>query len=134
MKNGHPTRILLTGCDGYLGSLFGPEFLRQGYDVTGLDTGFYREGTFYRACGTIPKTITKDIREIEAEDLRDFDAVVHLAELSNDPLGQLAPKITDQINHLGSVHLAALAKKAGTRRFVYMSSCSVYGVAGDDFV
>ena len=127
-------QVLITGCDGYLGSLLGPELLRKGYDVTGIDTGFYREGTLYRAGVTIPQIRTKDIRKIVAEDLRGFDAVVHMAELSNDPLGQLAPKITDEINHQGSVRLAELAKQAGVSRFVYMSSCSVYGVSDGDLV
>jgi nucleoside-diphosphate-sugar epimerase len=127
-------KILLTGCDGYLGSLLGPELLRKGYEVTGADTGFYREGTLYRSGGTIPMTLTKDIRRIDTEDLRGLDAVVHLAELSNDPLGQLAPKITNEINHEGSVRLAQMAKQAGVKRFVYTSSCSVYGVADGDFV
>ena len=127
-------KILLTGCDGYLGSLLGPELLRKGYEVTGADTGFYREGTLYRSGGTIPMTLTKDIRRIDTKDLRGLDAVVHLAELSNDPLGQLAPKITNEINHEGSVRLAQMAKQAGVKRFVYTSSCSVYGVADGDFV
>ncbi len=126
-------KIVLTGCDGYLGSLLGPELLHKGYEVTGVDTGYYREGTLYRASGTMPQTMTKDLRQIDAEDLRGADAVVHLAELSNDPLGQLAPNITYDINHKGSVRLAEIARKAGVRRFVYTSSCSVYGVAeGDD--
>jgi nucleoside-diphosphate-sugar epimerase len=127
-------KILLTGCDGYLGSLLGPELLRRGYEVTGADTGFYREGTLYRNGGTLPMTMTKDIRRIDTEDLRGLDGVVHLAELSNDPLGQLAPKITNEINHEGSVRLAQMAKQAGVKRFVYTSSCSVYGVADGDFV
>lgn len=127
-------KIVLTGCDGYLGSLLGPELLRRGHEVTGIDTGFYREGTLYRAGGTAPLTITKDLRQIGVEDLQGADAVVHLAELSNDPLGQLAPTITYDINHKGSVRLAEIARKAGVRRFVYTSSCSVYGVAESDFV
>jgi len=127
-------KILLTGCEGYLGSLLGPELLRRGDEVTGLDTGFYREGTFYRASGTIPQTVTKDIRQLEAEELRGVEAVVHLAELSNDPLGQLSPRITDEINHRGSVRLASMAKQAGVKRFVYASSCSVYGVSRGDIV
>jgi nucleoside-diphosphate-sugar epimerase len=127
-------KILLTGCDGYLGSLLGPELARRGYDVTGADTGFYREGTLYRASGTIPKTLTKDIRHLGVENLQEVEAVVHLAELSNDPLGQLAPRITNEINHEGSVRLAEMAKQAGVQRFVYMSSCSVYGVSDREFV
>jgi len=114
--------------------LLGPELLRKGHDVAGIDTGFYREGTLYRAPGSIPQIRSKDVREIGAEDLQGIDALVHMAELSNDPLGQLAPKITDEINHQGSARLAEMAKSAGVRRFVYMSSCSVYGVSGGDFV
>ena len=127
-------KIVLTGCDGYLGSLLGPELLRKGHEVTGIDTGFYREGTLYRTGGTAPLTMSKDLRQIAPEDLRGAEAVVHLAELSNDPLGQLAPNITYDINHKGSIRLADIARKAGVRRFVYTSSCSVYGVAESDFV
>jgi nucleoside-diphosphate-sugar epimerase len=127
-------RTLVTGCDGYLGCLLGPELLRHGHDVTGLDTGFYREGTLYRSSGTIPRTLTKDIREINVDDLRDIEGIVHMAELSNDPVGQLSPQITNEINHEGSVHLAELAKEAGVKRFVYTSSCSVYGFADGDLV
>jgi nucleoside-diphosphate-sugar epimerase len=127
-------KIVLTGCDGYLGSLLGPELLRKGHEVTGIDSGFYREGTLYRAGGTVPLTLTKDLRQIGMEDVRGVDAVVHLAELSNDPLGQLVPNITYDINHKGSVRLAEIARKAGVKRFVYTSSCSVYGVAESDFV
>ncbi|HEX3625620.1 MAG TPA: SDR family oxidoreductase [Verrucomicrobiae bacterium] len=127
-------RILLVGSEGYLGSLLGPMLSRDGHDVTGLDTGFYREGTLYRYGGTIPKTISKDVRQIEIDDLRGIEAVVHLGELSNDPLGQLSPDITYDINHKGSVRLAQLARQAGVCRFVYMSSCSVYGVSDAEFV
>jgi nucleoside-diphosphate-sugar epimerase len=127
-------KILLTGCDGYLGSLLAPELLRKGFEVTGLDTGFYKEGTLFRANGMTPRTMIRDIREIGPDDLQGFDAVVHLAELSNDPLGQLAPKITHEINHQGSVRLAEAAKLTGVRRFVYTSSCSVYGVSDREFV
>ncbi|HWW00425.1 MAG TPA: SDR family oxidoreductase [Candidatus Acidoferrum sp.] len=127
-------KIILTGCDGYLGSLLGPELLGKGHQVTGVDTGFYREGTLYRAGGSVPLTVTKDIRQVGLDDFRGVDAVVHLAELSNDPLGQLAPTITNEINHQGSVRLAELAKKAGVKRFVYTSSCSVYGVSDREFV
>jgi nucleoside-diphosphate-sugar epimerase len=126
-------RIFVTGTEGYLGSLLAPELIRQGYEVIGLDTGFYKDRAFYRSAGTTPLTLVKDLRHVEATDLKDVDAVVHMAELSNDPAGQLAPAITYEINHKGSVHLAQLARKAGVKRFVYMSSCSVYGVAdGED--
>jgi nucleoside-diphosphate-sugar epimerase len=114
--------------------LLAPELVRQGYEVIGLDTGFYKERAFYRDGGTPPPTLAKDLRHIRVEDLKDVEAVVHMAELSNDPAGQLAPTITYEINHKGSVHLAELARKAGVKRFVYMSSCSVYGVSEGDYV
>jgi len=128
------TRVLVTGTEGYLGSLLAPELIRQGYEVIGLDTGFFKERTFYRDGETTPLTLAKDLRQIGVEDLKGVDAVVHMAELSNDPAGQLAPAITYEINHKGSVHLAELARKAGVKRFVYMSSCSVYGVSEADDV
>lgn len=127
-------KVVLTGCEGYLGSLLGPELLRRGIEVLGIDTGFYREGTLYRAGGSLPRTLTKDIRQIGAEDLVGADAVVHMAELSNDPLGQLVPEITHEINHKASVRLAAMSKQADVKRFVYTSSCSVYGVSDGDYV
>ena len=127
-------RVFVTGTEGYLGSLLAPELLRRGYEVIGLDTGFYKERMLYREGATTPLTLAKDLRQIEAADLKGVDAVVHMAELSNDPAGQLAPNITYEINHQGSVRLAELAKRAGVKRFVYMSSCSVYGAADKDFV
>jgi nucleoside-diphosphate-sugar epimerase len=127
-------RVFLTGCHGYLGSLFAPELMRRGYDVLGLDTGFYSDRSLYRDGSGVPVTVVKDLRHLEEKDLEGLDAVVHMGELSNDPLGALAPNITHEINHAGSVRLAQLAKRAGVQRFVYMSSCSVYGVAGEDFV
>jgi nucleoside-diphosphate-sugar epimerase len=127
-------RICVTGNDGYLGSLLAPELMRRGYDVVGLDTGYYKERMLYRSGDSSPRTVVKDLRDVEISDLNGLDAVVHLAELSNDPAGQLAPHITFEINHKGSVRLAELARRAGVQRFVYMSSCSVYGVAGGDFV
>lgn len=127
-------KILLTGIDGYLGSLAAPVLQRLGHEVIGLDTGYYRERRLYHSPADRPKTVTKDIRNVEAGDLVGFDAVVHMAELSNDPTSQLNPEITYEINHRGSVHLAEMARRAGVARFVYMSSCSVYGVAADGFV
>jgi nucleoside-diphosphate-sugar epimerase len=108
--------------------------MRRGHDVIGLDTGYYKDRMLYRSGDALPRTIVKDLREVGYSDLAGCDAIVHMAELSNDPAGQLAPHITYEINHKGSVHLAELARKAGVRRFVYMSSCSVYGVSGGDFV
>ena len=114
--------------------MLAPELLRQGYEVTGLDTGFYKERAFYQNGGTTPQTLAKDIRHVKVEDLKNVDAVVHMAELSNDPAGQLAPTTTYEINHKGSVYLAELARQAGVKRFVYMSSCSVYGLSEEDHV
>ena len=127
-------RIFVTGTEGYLGSLLTAELVRRSYEIIGLDTGFYKERMLYRDGGLTPVTLAKDLRRIELDDLKGVDAVVHMAELSNDPVGQLAPHITYEINHKGSVRLAELARKAGVQRFVYMSSCSVYGVADGDFV
>jgi nucleoside-diphosphate-sugar epimerase len=123
-------RVLVTGSEGYLGSLLTPLLLRRGHDVVAVDTGFYKEGWLFRGADRVPYTLDRDIRAIEPADLDGVDAVVHLAELSNDPLGALAPNITFDINHAGSVRLARLAKERGVTRFVYTSSCSVYGVAG----
>ena len=127
-------RILVTGTEGYLGSLLAGELLRRGDEIIGLDTGYYKERMLYHDGQMTPLTLAKDIRQIELEHLKGIDAVVHMAELSNDPAGQLAPNITYEINHKASVRLAELARKAGVQRFVYMSSCSVYGVSGGDFV
>jgi nucleoside-diphosphate-sugar epimerase len=128
-------KVLVTGTEGYLGCLLAPQLMQKGHEVIGVDTGFYKSGWLYNGIHLSPKTLNKDIRQIEAADLEGVDAIVHMAELSNDPLGKLAPTITYDINHKGSVRLAQLAKAAGVRRFVYMSSCSVYGVAeGDDYV
>lgn len=122
-------KVLVTGTDGYIGSLLAPLLIARGHDVLGVDTGYYRNGWLYNGQGQAPRTLVKDIRHISLEDLRGADAVVHMAELSNDPIGQLAPHITHAINHAGSVRLAQLARQAGIERFVYTSSCSVYGVA-----
>lgn len=127
-------RVFVTGSDGYLGSLLAPELFRRGHDVIGLDTGYYKEGMLFRSGETTPLTLAKDLRLLDEADLGGVDGVVHMAELSNDPIGQLAPQVTYEINHAGSVRLAKLARSAGVRRFVYMSSCSVYGVAKDDYV
>lgn len=130
-------RIFVTGVDGYIGSVLVPRLLASGHDVVGLDSGYYRDGWLYsdpeRMRGTA-LTHCKDLRQITPEDFEGIDAVVHLAELSNDPLGENNPKITHKINHLGSLALAEAAKSAGVPRFVYTSSCSVYGIASEPIV
>lgn len=122
-------KVLVTGTEGYLGFLLPPLLAAQGHEVVGVDTGFYKAGWLYNSQANTPKTLIKDLRTLTLEDFQGMNAVVHMAELSNDPTGALAPHITYDINHKGSLHVAHLAKKAGVERFVYMSSCSVYGVA-----
>ena len=125
-------RVLVTGTDGYIGSIMTPYLIEHGHDVTGLDTGFYRSGWLFDDRRTRPSTITKDIRDVRPEDLKGFDAVVHLAELSNDPLGEHNVENTYDINFHGSMNVARSAKAAGVKRFVYASSCSIYGVGSSD--
>ncbi len=122
-------RVLLTGSDGYIGAIVGPDLIAHGFEVVGIDNRYYSAGWLYPSSDPVPMSFRKDIRELTADDLAGFDAVVHLAELSNDPLGQHDPFITYKINHAGSVSLAKAAREAGIRRFVYTSSCSVYGAA-----
>ena len=123
-------RILLTGHKGYIGAVAGPMLRAAGHEPVGLDTDLFAGCDFKEPAEEIPE-IRKDIRDLAEMDLDGFDAVVHLAALSNDPLGDLNPNLTYDINHLGSVRLAELAKKAGVKRFVFSSSCSTYGAAGD---
>ena len=130
-ETGARMKLVMTGTDGYIGSVMADHLMAEGHEVTGIDTGFYRSGWLFDGVRRIPRTITKDVREITVDDLRGADAIVHLAELSNDPLGQLAPNVTYEINHQGSVRLARLGREAGVTRFVYMSSCSVYGIGSD---
>lgn len=125
-------KVLVTGTDGYIGVLLAPLLVERGHKVVGVDTGFYRDGLLYDGVKRPYEQVRKDIRQLTAADLAGFDAVVHLAELSNDPLGQHNPAITYAINHQGSVALARHCKAAGVSRFVYTSSCSVYGIGGAD--
>lgn len=124
-------KVFVTGTDGYLGIMLAGHLAQHGHQVTGCDTGFYRSGWLYNGAAYLPPTLSKDIRRLTPSDLRGHDAVIHLAELSNDPLGQLAPNITFDINHGGSLHLARMAIEAGITRFIYFSSCSVYGASPD---
>lgn len=123
-------KILLTGHQGYIGTILAPMLQRAGHDVTGLDSGLFSHGNLGQAPDDIP-TLSLDVRDTRVEQLRDFDAVIHLAGLSNDPLGDLNPECTYDINHRASVRLAELAKQAGVERFLFASSCSLYGAAAD---
>lgn len=126
-------QVLVSGSKGYIGSVMVPMLLAEGHEVVGLDSDLYGACTFGEWNQTIP-TIDKDLRDVQVSDLRGFDAVIHLAALSNDPLGDLNPELTFDINHRASVHIAQLAKSVGIRRFIFSSSCSNYGAAGDNFV
>jgi nucleoside-diphosphate-sugar epimerase len=126
-------RVLVTGHRGYIGSCLVPLLLAEGYQVAGLDSDLFRDCTFDGELAAIPEKI-KDVRDADESDVSGFDAVIHLAGLSNDPLGDYDPSLTDEINCQGSIRLARLARDAGVRRFVFASSCSNYGAAGDDFL
>jgi nucleoside-diphosphate-sugar epimerase len=126
--------VLVTGNNGYIGSMLTKLILEKGYQVTGLDTNYYRGCDFNSYHYPQIKQIDKDIREVSRGDLENIDAVIHLAALSNDPLGTFNAKLTDEINYQATVKLANLAKESGIRRFIYASSCSMYGIAGEDAV
>ena len=114
-------RVLLTGNEGYIGTILVPWLWARGHEVVGLDSGLFRECTLRRRSVRYP-TIRKDIRDVELGDLDGIEAVIHLAGLSNDPLGNLNPRLTFEINHEATVRLAELAKRAGVRRFLYAST------------
>jgi nucleoside-diphosphate-sugar epimerase len=126
-------KVLVTGSHGYIGTVLVPMLVKKGHEIIGLDTDYYRRCTFG---GDVPdiKTIQKDIRDVEQHDVEGFDAIIHLAGLSNDPLGDYRPQLTEDINEKASVRLAQIAKRVGVKRFLFASSCSNYGAAGDNFL
>jgi len=121
-------RVLLTGHKGYIGSILAPLLTQAGYAVTGMDTGYFASCTLVPDPVVIP-TINKDIRQLVPDELRGYDAVIHLAALSNDPIGNLDEGWTREINYEGSVRLAEYAKNAGVKRFLFSSSCIMYGMS-----
>ncbi len=126
-------RVLLTGHKGYIGGVAVPLLAAAGHEIVGLDSGLFEDCLFGEPYPAIPE-IRKDLREVAVADLEGFDAVLHLAALSNDPLGNLNSGLTYDINYRASVRLAQLARQAGVQRFVFSSSCSTYGAAGDHFL
>jgi nucleoside-diphosphate-sugar epimerase len=123
-------RVLVTGDKGYIGTVLIPMLLAEGHHVVGLDSDLFENCTFGDGFnGTM--SIRKDIRDVEAADVEGFDAIMHLAGLSNDPLGDFRPELTFEINHRASVRLAELARQVGVPRYIFSSSCSNYGAAGD---
>jgi nucleoside-diphosphate-sugar epimerase len=122
------TRVLLTGHEGYIGSVMAPALVESGYDVVGLDSGYFRDCTLVRPRAGVP-ALRKDIRDLEPSDLEGVDAVIHLAALSNDPIGNLNEAWTHEINYQASLRLAELARDAGAERFLFSSSCIMYGMS-----
>jgi nucleoside-diphosphate-sugar epimerase len=133
MEDLDPVKVLITGHNGYIGCVLVPLLREAGHEVVGLDSYLYETCTFGDDVPD-PPALRKDVRDVDVADLRGFDAVVHLAAISNDPVGDLAPDTTLEINHRAASRLAALAKEAGVERFLFSSSCSLYGAAGDDYL
>lgn len=126
-------RVLVTGAQGYIGSVLAPILVDAGHDVVGLDTGFFSDELAYEEPRrSLSCLVRKDMRQVEVGDLEGIDAVAHLAELSNDPLGELNPQLTYAINYEASSAFADMCRRAGVKRFVYSSSCSVYGLGSDE--
>ncbi len=127
-------RVMVTGHDGYIGQVLVPLFKQAGHHVTGLDSMLFEGCGFGDDPNAVDEVLRIDVRDVAPEHLEGFDAVVHLAAISNDPLGDLNPNCTYDINHLATVTLAEAAKQAGVQRFLYSSSCSLYGAHGDEFL
>lgn len=125
--------VLVTGNCGYIGAVLVPMLIEEGFEVTGLDTDLYRDCTFTGDLQSV-KQLDKDIRDITCSDLIGIDAIIHLAGLSNDPLGDYKPELTQEINEIASVRLAKIAKQSGVSRFLFASSCSNYGAAGEKYL
>jgi nucleoside-diphosphate-sugar epimerase len=123
-------RVLVTGDRGYIGAVMVPVLRKNGHEVVGLDAGWF-EGCDFGPMTDTDATLARDIRDVTPDDLAGFDAVAHLAAISNDPIGHLNPQATYSVNAAGAVHVAAMAKEAGVPRFLFSSSCSLYGAAGD---
>jgi nucleoside-diphosphate-sugar epimerase len=126
-------RVLITGHNGYIGSVLAPFVRAAGHEVVGLDS-FLFEGSTFGDDSVRIDGMRMDLRDVQVSDLEGFDAIMHLAALSNDPVGDLNPECTSEINHLGSVRLARVAKEAGVGRLIFASSCSLYGIAGDEML
>jgi nucleoside-diphosphate-sugar epimerase len=126
-------KVLVTGHKGYIGSRLAPMLLEQGFDVRGLDSDLFRECTFTGELRQVPE-ILKDVRDITEADVAGCDAIIHLAGLSNDPLGDYDPSLTEEINFRASTRVAEVARNAGVPRFIFASSCSNYGASGDRFL
>lgn len=127
-------KILLTGHHGYIGSVCAPVLAGAGHEIVGLDTLFYRDCDLVSAPSPSTEMLLADVRDVRPEQLDGFDAVVHLAALSNDPIGDFSPQLTREINYEATVSLARAAREAGVRRFVFSSSCSMYGASSDEAV
>lgn len=126
-------KVLVTGSHGYIGTILAPMLMAEGHEVVGLDSDLYEECTFGKEFPNI-SCLKMDIRDVDETTVQGFDAILHLAALSNDPLGDLNPQLTDEINHEASVRLANLAKRVGIARFIFSSSCSNYGAAGESML
>ena len=126
-------RVLVTGHKGYIGTVLVPMLQERGHEVAGLDTDYFGRCLFTGEVLEVPAA-TKDIRDVGAADVNGFDAVIHLAGLSNDPLGDYRPHLTEDINEKAAIKLAGHAKEAGVQRFLFASSCSNYGAGGADFL